>query len=82
MAFWQHVVSPGEILGQAGDAGAWRGELWGEQEQKGSARAAGSPGTGSWSMEGKMHFGIKISLVCTEEADLTHLLGKSQSCIC
>lgn len=48
MAFWQHVVSPGEILGQAGDAGAWRGELWGEQKQRGSARAAGSPGTGSW----------------------------------
>lgn len=73
MAFWQPVTSPGEIPGQAGDAGAWRGELRGEQEQRGSTRAADSPGMGSWSTEGKKHLGIKISLVCTEEADLTHL---------
>lgn len=81
-AFWQPVASPGEIPEQAGDAGAQRGELRGEQEQRGSTRAADSSGTGSWSMEGKTHFGIKISPVCTEEADLTHPLGKYQSCIC
>lgn len=66
MAFRQPVASPGEMPGQAGDAGAQRGELRGEQEQRSSARAAGSPGTGNWRMEGKMYFGIKISLMCTE----------------
>lgn len=50
MAFWQHVVSPGEILGQAGDAGAWRGELWGEQNRgvvRGQQAALGQA-AGAW----------------------------------
>lgn len=69
---------------RTGEALGVRGEFWGGggQEQRCSARAACSPGTGSRSVGEKMYFGIKISLMCTEETGLSHRSGKHQSHIC